>query len=74
MFRFIKKLFMDRIESIEKLIELAQRMKKTGANYKAFSSGRDYIFEIYNKDSNKVYEFICDRKLGLNFIDEALEF
>ena len=70
---FFKKLFMQRIESIEKLKDLGNRVFKNNLTYHFYNDEHDYVIEIY-KDNKKIYEFVCNRVHAKNFFDEAVEF
>lgn len=71
--KFLKKFFMKRIDSIDKLTDLGRRVFKNNLQYTITYEDNDYIFEIY-RDGEKIFDFVCTKKLGQMFLDEAIPF
>ncbi len=69
----LKKYFMKRIDSAEKLKDLGQRVLNNNLKYKIMHEDDDYVIEIF-RDDIKIYEFVCTKELGRLFLDEAVQF
>lgn len=71
---FFRKLFVKRIESTEKLMEIGEKVfKEKDLSYKIYGDKFDYIIEILRKEE-KIFEFVCNKVHAQVFFNEVVGF